>query len=87
MGLFKIDLKGSVEHNLRRLDKQFIPKLVEVIGTLSVNPFPVQSKKMRGSEASYRLKVGDYRMIYQVDNESKIVTVYHVRHRKDIYRK
>ena len=87
MGLFKIDLKGSVEHDLRKLDRRLIPKLIEAIGTLSENPFPVQSKKMRGSEASYRLKVGDYRMIYQVDTESKIVTVYHVRHRKDIYRK
>jgi len=47
MGLFKIDLKGSVEHDLRKLDRPLIPKLIEAIGTLSENPFPVQSKKMR----------------------------------------
>ena len=38
MGLFKIDLKGSVEHDLRKLDGQLIPKLIEAIGTLSEKP-------------------------------------------------
>ena len=50
MGLFKIDLKGSLEHDLRKIDRQFIPKILEAIENLSENPFPVQSRKMKGSE-------------------------------------
>jgi mRNA interferase RelE/StbE len=87
MGLFRIDTKGSVERDLRRIDRQFIPKIFEAIESLSENPFPHQSRKMTGSESSYRLRVGDYRVIYYVDTEKKIVTIYHARHRKDIYRK
>ena len=41
---------------------------------------------MKGSESGYRLRIGDYRVIYQVDTENKVVVVYHVRHRKDAYK-
>jgi mRNA-degrading endonuclease RelE of RelBE toxin-antitoxin system len=41
----------------------------------------------RGAEVSYRIRVGDYRVVYQVDTKKKLIIIYHVRHRKDIYRK
>ncbi|MEW6687153.1 MAG: type II toxin-antitoxin system RelE/ParE family toxin [Candidatus Edwardsbacteria bacterium] len=74
MGLYKIDLK-------------YISRILDAIKNLAENPFPIQSRKMRGSESSYRLRVGNYRVIYQVDTENKVVTIYHVRHRKDAYKK
>ena len=87
MGLFKIDPKGSLEHDLRKINRQFIPKILEAIENLSENPFPVQSRKMKGSESSYRLRVGDYRIIYQIDTANKVVIVYNARHRKDVYKR
>jgi len=87
MGLFKIDPKGSTEHDLKKIDRQFIPRILEAIETLAENPFPVQSKKLKDSESSYRLKVGDYRVIYQVDQVNKAIVIYHVRHRKDAYKR
>lgn len=87
MGLFKIDLKSSVEHDLKRIDRQYISKILDAIENLAKNPFPIQSRKLKDSESSYRLRVGDYRVIYQVDTENRFVTVYHVRHRKDAYKK
>ncbi|MBU2591574.1 MAG: type II toxin-antitoxin system RelE/ParE family toxin [Nitrospinota bacterium] len=87
MVLFKIDPKGSLGHDLRKIDKQFIPKILEAIESLSENPFPVQSKKLKGAESSYRLRVGDYRVIYQVDALNQTVTIYHARHRKDVYKR
>lgn len=63
MGLFKIDPKGSLEHDLRKIDRQFIPKILEAIESLSEDPFPVQSRKMKGSESSYRLRIGVDRKI------------------------
>ncbi|MEW6042303.1 MAG: type II toxin-antitoxin system RelE/ParE family toxin [Elusimicrobiota bacterium] len=62
-------------------------RILDAIESLAENPFPIQSRKMKGSESSYRLRVGDYRVIYQVDTENKIVTIYHVRHRKDAYKR
>ena len=87
MGLYKIEPKGSLEHDLKKIDRQYISRILEAIESLAENPFPVQSKKMMGSESSYRLRVGDYRIIYQVDTEKKVVTVYHARHRKDAYKR
>ena len=87
MGSFKIELKGSTEHDLKKIDKQNIPKIIEAIESLVENSFPVQSKKLKGSESSYRLRVGDYRVIYQVDHVNKAIVIYHVRHRKDVYKR
>ncbi len=86
MALFKIDLKGSTEHDLKKIDRQFISKILKAIETLSVNPFPMHCKKLKDSELSYRLRVGDYRIIYQVDQVNKAIVIYHVRHRKDAYK-
>jgi len=87
MDSFKIDLRGSSEHDLKKIDRQYIPKIIEEIGYLAQNPFPIQSKKLKDSESSYRLRVGDYRVVYQVDQESKTIVIYHIRHRKDAYKR
>ena len=87
MGLFKIDLKGSSEHDLRNIDRQYISRIFSAIESLAENPFPIQSRKMKGSESSYRLRMGDYRIIYQVDTENKIIVIYHARHRKNAYKR
>ena len=87
MSGFKIDPKGSVENDLKRIDRQYISKILDAIENFAKNPFPVQSKKLKDSEQCYRLRVGDYRVIYQVDTESRLIITYHVRHRKDAYKK
>jgi len=87
MGLFKINPKGSTEHDLKKIDRQFIPRILEAIETLAEDPFPVQAKKLKDSESSYRLRVGDYRVIYQGDQVNKAIVIYHVRHRKDAYKR
>jgi mRNA interferase RelE/StbE len=87
MASFEINWKTSAEHDLRRIDKQYISRILNVIESLAENPFPAQSKKLRDSEASYRIRIGDYRVIYQVDTKGEIITIYHIRHRKDAYKK
>jgi mRNA interferase RelE/StbE len=87
MGSFEVVWKGSSYHDLKKIDRQYISRIVNAIESLANDPFPVQSKKLVDSESSYRLRVGDYRVIYQVNSEKKEVTVYHVRHRKDAYKR
>jgi mRNA interferase RelE/StbE len=86
MASYEIEWKGSAERELRGIDRQYIPRILEAVETLTENPFPLQSNKLRGGELSYRLRVGDYRVIYQVDLEKRRVDIYHVRHRKEAYR-
>lgn len=86
MASFKIEWKSPSENDLKKIDKQYIQKIINRIEFLSENPFPVQSKKLKGSQSNYRLRIGDYRVIYQVNDKKKIVIIFYVRHRKDAYR-
>ncbi len=87
MGSFKLEVLRSVDREIRRIEKQVIPKLVHAIRNLSGNPFPVHSKKLRGAESKYRLRIGEYRVLYEINQKTKTVTVFSVCHRKDAYRK
>jgi len=86
MASFDILWKRSAEHDLKKIDRQWIPHILKSIEDLSENPITERCRKLRGSESSYRIRVGDYRVIYQVDLERKVVTIFHVRHRKEAYR-
>lgn len=87
MVFYEIRWKGSAERELRKIDLQQIPRVIQAIESLVDNPFPPQCRKLRGSERDYRIRVGDYRTIYQVDVKVQVVPIYHVRHRREAYRK
>ncbi|MBI5324375.1 MAG: type II toxin-antitoxin system RelE/ParE family toxin [Ignavibacteriae bacterium] len=87
MGLFRIEFKTSIEHDLNNIDKQYIPKILSIINELTIKPFPVGYKKLKDSESLYRIRFGNYRIIYKVDIKTKTIYIYHIRHRKDVYRK
>jgi mRNA interferase RelE/StbE len=87
MDSYEIRWKRAAERDLRNIDLQQIPKIINAVESLVDNPFPPQRRKLRGSQRDYRIRVGDYRVIYQVDTEAKIVIIYYVRHRSQAYRK
>jgi len=87
MGFFKILLKRSVEKDLRKIDPSRVSRVVEAIRALAENPFPSGCKRLRGAKNFYRIRVGDYRIIYRVDVKEKIIIVYYVRHRRTAYRR
>ncbi len=85
MASFKVFLKSSVEKDLKRIDGSTVPRILSAIEELSDNPCPSSSKKLVGAEQTYRLRVGDYRVVYIVNRLSKEIEVQRVRHRKDVY--
>ena len=86
MASYRILLKPSVERDLRSLPKATVNRLIVRIERLAVEPLPRQSVKLTGAEHLYRIRVGDYRIIYAVDHQTRLVTVHYVRHRKEAYR-
>lgn len=86
MGSYKIEIKNSVFKDLSKLSKDINQQILKKIELLSKNPRGQQSIKLKGTEHSYRLRVGKYRIVYQINDLEKIVTVFGVDHRKDIYR-
>ena len=87
MDSYEIQWKHSAERDLRNLDRQQISRVVEAIESLVGSPFPSQCRKLRGAEHLYRIRVGDYRVVYQVETEARTVIIYYVRHRKEAYRR
>lgn len=61
--------------------------MVKQLDALADNPFPRQAVKLEGGEGFYRIRVGDYRIVYGVDLAAKVITIHHDRHRRDVYRK
>lgn len=86
MDSYEISWKKSAVSDLRRIGKQFINRIIRAIEALETNPYGINSKKLKATEHIYRLRIGEYRVIYQVDTSAKAIIIYHVRHRKDIYR-
>lgn len=85
--MYKITFKDSASKELQRLSKSVIKKIVLSINGLSENPRPDGVKKLKDSnENLYRIRVGDYRIIYVIDDGIKIVNIRRIGHRKDIYR-
>lgn len=85
--MYKITFKRSAEKEIQKLPSSVILKIVPVIEGLSKNPRPAGSKKLQGSKENiWRIRIGDYRVVYLIAEEVKIVEVRRVGHRKDIYK-
>jgi mRNA interferase RelE/StbE len=85
MASYKIQWKSSAKKELKKLDKQVIPRLLETIEALANNPYPVGCRKIVGNQAIYRVRVGDYRIIYQIQAEALIIVIVRVGHRQNVY--
>jgi mRNA interferase RelE/StbE len=87
MASYKVVPKPSVAKDLRSLPKATVARIVEKIERLGEEPFPPRTAKLEGGEELYRIRIGDYRVVYAVDRNAKQVIVHYVRHRRDAYRK
>lgn len=81
MASYELRYKNSFYKDLKRIDHSIRAKLVEATRGLAMQPSPRQAEPIRGSEQTYRWRVGDYRILYQVDTKGRVVTVFHVRRR------
>ena len=85
MPKYKVYLKSSAEKELYKLDSKLIRLILNKVEFLSFNPRARGAIKLKGN-ISYRYRVGDYRIVYEVDDRRKTITVFRIRHRKDVYR-
>ena len=85
MNQYEITVSKSAAKELSKLPKQVNNKLIKAILALSGDPRPVGAKKLRGGTDNWRIRVGDYRVVYAVDDVVLVVDVRKVGHRKEIY--
>ena len=80
-----ISFVRSAEKELLRLDKNLAKRILDKIGLLGDDPFGQNSQKLEGGKG-YRIRIGDYRVVYMVDNSTKTITIIRIRHRRNVYR-
>ena len=76
MARYKVILKPSVEKDLRSLPREVVARVFKRIETLRDDPLPSHSVKLSGAEQLYRIRVGEYRVVYGLDKGSKQVTIH-----------
>ena len=82
---YSVEFKSSVEKDLKGIENIHLESIISKIEQLSSDPVPHESKKLSGSENFYRVRSGNYRIIYQVSHEDSTVRIYYVRHRRVAY--
>jgi mRNA interferase RelE/StbE len=87
MDSYKVELVKSVQKDIRKLERRYLPNILDTLHALADDPFPANCRKIQGSRRSYRLRSGPYRILFEVDTDARVVTVFRIRHRKDVYRK
>jgi len=76
----------AVYKQLQQLPRTVFTAELSAIIALSHNPRPVGVKKLVGGRSDWRIRIGEYRIVYEIDDTSKTVTILGVAHRRDAYR-
>ena len=82
---FSISLRSRARREIRNLDRQTLARISKAIDSLSENPRPTGCLKVKTSEGRWRIRVGDWRIGYEIDDEARKVTIITVGHRREFY--
>ena len=82
---FQVSFVRSARKELERLDATLVERIFPHIEGLTTEPRPRGCKKLRGATDLWRLRVGDYRIIYRIDDAARLVEILAVRHRSAAY--
>jgi mRNA interferase RelE/StbE len=84
--VYEVQLERAAERNLRRLSSENFTRMIAYMKALGENPRPPGCRKITGSRNDWRIRVGDYRIIYEIDDNAMVIRVLRIRHRRDAYR-
>ena len=86
MRKFTVHFKPSADRQLQRLPAAVQKRIVAEVAALAENPRPAGVVKLVGDDNLWRLRIGDYRVVYEIHDARLVVLVLRVAHRKDVYR-
>lgn len=84
--MYRVFLERAAEKELGRLSTSVHDRVIAAIQRLAKNPRPTGCRKLAGTDNDWRIRVGDYRVIYEIEDDIEAVRINRVRHRREVYR-
>lgn len=82
---YSVELESRAKRELLDLPRKLQRRVADILDDLAANPRPMGAKKLTNQEG-YRVRSGDYRILYVIDDRSRVVRIYRIGHRREIYR-
>ncbi len=86
MSSYRVALAASAEKELSGLPTRVVARVMPRIESLAASPRPPGCKKLKAGDNEWRIRVGDYRIVYEIDDTAKTVDVTRIAHRREVYK-
>ena len=84
--MYEVYIERAAEKDLKKLPAEDFHRIIPTIKALSDEPRPYGCRKITGSKSDWRIRIGEYRIIYEINEKEKAVRIFRVKHRRDAYR-
>lgn len=84
--MYQVLVERAAEKDLKRLASDIQYRVATALRGLAKNPRPTGSRKLAGTKHDWRVRVGDYRIIYEIADVIRVVRIQRIRHRREVYR-
>ena len=85
MSNYSVEVKPSARKELEALPDNVLARVVQKMEALRSAPRPAGCKKLKGYKDQWRLRVGDWRVVYIIDDEAKLINITRIAHRREVY--
>lgn len=85
MSRYRVEFLKTAQKELLKLSKEAQQRIAIKIDSLAAEPYPPDTKKLKNGDGLLRIRVGDYRIIYRIEDERLIILIVKIGHRRDIY--
>jgi mRNA interferase RelE/StbE len=86
MRAYDVQIMPQAQQDLKALSGKLLSRLEHAILSLYNEPRPHKTKKLSGTESKWRIRIGDYRILYEIDDSRKLIRIYRIAHRREAYR-
>ncbi len=84
--MYDVLIERTAERDIKSLPTALFDRILPRIKAFADNPRPTGCHKLAGSKNDWRIRIGDYRVVYEIDDARKQVKIFRVRHRREVYR-
>lgn len=84
---YQVELAPAAQRQIKKLPTDVSRRIIQRLEELKLEPRPAKALKLEGEKDLYRVRVGDYRVVYQVRDDVLLILVVKVKHRRDVYKK